>query len=329
MWITNQNNLHPPALMNIPFRSIIAVCALLLSCCAGAKAEDAGQTVWMVSTRNAPHCGDLQDAADKLNFRHKVDCSWIESSEDEFQKSAAGLTVVFISGNRSDAEDTLAKGCFLHSILRCAAESRAFRYVIWDWPADRYCRGNRSDAQLKVSYSKAESYYLASWLARFPRGEKVCLVGHSLGARIIANAMHLLADGEVAGRTMPRQTVEQWKGGARNRVNAVLLAAAVDADCFAKGCQCEAFSLFEKLLVTKNGCDRALKWYPRLWGRGGPQAMGFVGPRRIDSKKVAVIDVCGMLGKSHDSMEYCSAVDACGLWARYAFFEDTPVQKAP
>ena len=231
----------------------------------------------------------------------------MQSDEEDFQKGGAGPTIVFISGNRTDAEDTVTKAYFLHSMIRCAAGDKPFRYVIWSWPADRFCRGIRSDAQLKVDFSKAESYYLAAWLDRLPPGEKICLVGHSLGARIIANAMHLLAGGEVADRTMSQQTVDRWNGEKRNRVNAVLLAPAVDADCFAPGGQCEALPLLDKVLVTKNGCDRALRWYPRLWGRGGPQAMGFVGPCCIDSEKMEVIDVSGSVGKSHDCMLYCSA----------------------
>ena len=35
-----------------------------------------------------------------------------------------------------------------------------------------------------------------------------------------------------------------------------------------------ALSLVDRMLVTRNGCDRVLRWYPRMYGRGGPGGPG-------------------------------------------------------
>jgi pimeloyl-ACP methyl ester carboxylesterase len=302
---------------------------LVVAFCSIAVAEEAIPSVWFVSTRCAPHCGDLHVALSALRFWRMDDCDWKESASGAFQTAFDGPTVVFIPGNRSDADNAMEEGFFLRSLLDRAAEGKAFRFVIWDWPADRVCRRNRSDAQLKVNYSYAESYYLAAWLDRLQPGAKVSLVGYSLGARIIAGAMHLLAGGEVEGRSLPPETVAAWKGGKRNPVRAVLMAAAMDADNFSSCRQGNALSLLDRALVTENGCDRALRWYPRLWGRNGPEAMGYVGPCDVCAENVEVVDLTCSVGKSHDYGRYCEALDRCCPWARYVFFADVPTATVP
>jgi len=116
--------------------------------------------------------------------------------------------------------------------------------------------------------------------------------------------------------------------GARNPVRAVLLAAAEDADWLAPaGQHGRALALVDETLITCNACDRVLRWYPRLYGRGGPQALGVVGPCGLDDAaagKVRLLDVAPIIGKSHDYQSFCSAVSGCGLWARYVFLDGSP-----
>ena len=73
---------------------------------------------------------------------------------------------------------------------------------------------------------------------------------------------------------------------------------------------------------TRNACDHVLRWYPRIFGRRGPSAMGFVGPLLGDgANQVEVVDVSDSVGKSHD-VRCClaSAEFRCRL-ARYAFLD--------
>jgi hypothetical protein len=197
--------------------------------------------------------------------------------------------------------------------------------VIWSWPAERIYRRNNIDVNLKAAYSDDEGYYLALWLAELRPGVKVSLIGHSFGPRIITGALHLLASGEVAGRCLPEKTTSTWKAGKRNPIRAVLLAAGIDDAWLAPGgCHHLALSLVDRMLVTRNDCDRVLRWYSRTCGYGGIEAMGFTGPCGLtDPSKVEVLDVAGTVGKFHDWRCYCSAANMCSRWAFYTFLGDT------
>jgi hypothetical protein len=158
---------------------------------------------------------------------------------------------------------------------------------------------------------------------------KVSLVGHSFGPRIITGALHLMAGGELAGRKLPSDDVAACTSGKRAPVRAVLLAAAEDSDCLAPGGRHgRAFSLLNEVLVTQNGCDKVLRWYSWMCGRGGPEAMGFVGPCGIDdANKLAVVDVSATVGKTHDYRCYCSASNVRSQWAHYTFLDDATAKK--
>ncbi len=54
------------------------------------------------------------------------------------------------------------------------------------------------------------------------------------------------------------------------------------------------------MLVVRNGCDRVLKWYPRIYGRGGPDALGFIGPTGCgEYNKIELLDVACEVGRDH------------------------------
>lgn len=298
---------------------------------AAASAADAPPHIWLISTRCAPRCGDLEAASERLGYwRLDEDCQWAAADAQAFRATddIAEPTVVFIHGNDTDADQAVTKAWYTCELIRSAMACRPLRYVIWSWPADRMIRSKRQDVRLKAAYSDAESYYLARWLDHLRPGVKVSLIGHSFGPRIITGALHLLAGGEVAGRGLPDDTVAAWKGGKRNPVRAVLLGSAVDADWLAPGhCHGLALTVADRMLVTCNGCDRALRWYPRIYGRDGPQAIGFVGPCGInDAENVDVVDVSSTVGRIHDWWNYCGAANICSRWPEYTFLEDPPTQ---
>jgi hypothetical protein len=301
--------------------------AISLVAAARAACPDSSPRVWLISTRSAPH--DCRGEADPqcLSYCRLDDgCQWSPSDAEAFNSGddRATPTVVFIHGNRTDSAQAIKKGWYVYEILQSASAGRPFRYVIWSWPAERVCRGTSQDTRIKADYSDVESGYLARWLNRLKPGVKVTLIGHSFGPRIITGAFQLLAGGDVSGQVLPQETVAAWKDGKRNPVRAVLLASAMDFDWLAPGgCHGLALSLIEQSLITRNGCDRVLRYYPRLYGRDGPQALGFVGPAGVDGMEtVELIDVSGTVGKIHDWRHYCSASNVCERWARYMFLED-------
>ncbi|MBN1394854.1 MAG: alpha/beta hydrolase [Pirellulales bacterium] len=303
----------------------LACCVFLLPFVASASADRPSEDIWLLSTRCAPRCGPLQSAAENVRYwRLRDDCCLEEAEAGDFQADAAASIVVYVHGNGTESDEAAAKGMYVYRSIRRAAGDGTFRCVVWSWPAGKVCRRIKNDLLLKAQYCDVESYYLASWLDALPPETKVGLVGHSFGPRIIVGAAHLLAGGEVAGRRMSDETVAAWTAGKRGRLRAVLLAAAIDADRLAEGGGREsALSILEKTLVTRNPCDRVLRWYPRLCGRCGPQAMGFIGPCRVeDSAKVRVVDVSCSVGKPHDWRCYCSAPNVVAHWAEYAFLEE-------
>jgi hypothetical protein len=265
-------------------------------------------------------------------WRLTDDCQWAPADAGQFHAGdgAQRPTVVYIHGNRTDADEAVSNGGYVDWAIQCQAAGRPFRFVIWSWPSDRACRRNRSDVQLKAEQSDVEAYYLACWLDQLRPGARVSLVGHSFGPRIIDGAMQLLAGGELAGQCLPAAVVAGWSGGKpKNPVRAVLLASATDADWLAPGgCHELALGLLDEVLITCNGCDRALRWYPRLYGRGGPEAMGFVGPCGIGCpENVEVLDLSGTVGRTHDWQAYCSSPEITCHWAHYAFL-DAPAEAA-
>jgi hypothetical protein len=313
----------------ILFRRCCAITLVLLCLAAVGSADDATQPIWLVSTRCSPGCGDLSEAFSTLGYwRWSESDGWSSFQAKDFQAAdSTGVpTVVFIHGNDTNDDEAVVKGCTVRESIRSEVGERAFRFVIWSWPADRILRRHRRDIQLKAARCDAESYYLASWLNNLHPGVKVGLVGHSFGPRVILGAMHLLAGGDVAGQTMPAETVSAWTEKTRNPIRALLLAAAEDAYSLAPdGQHGRAISLLDETLITCNCCDRVLRLYPRLYGRGGPQALGAVGPCGLDeaaAKKIRLLDVAQMIGKAHDYQCYCSAISACGQWARYTFLEE-------
>jgi hypothetical protein len=310
-------------------RSLLSLFVLpwLLGAVSVAEAVDDGSQVWLISTRDMPHCCGPDASPECLRYwRLDEDCRWSPADAATFAATddAATPTVVFLHGNRTDAGWAVTKGIFTYESIRAAIGCRPLRFVIWSWPAERTCRRAKDDARLKADYSDVESYCLAQWLNRLRPDVKVSLVGHSLGPRIITGALHLLAGGELAGQHMAAETVAAWSGGKRNPIRAVLLAAAIDADGLAPGGSNDrALTIVDRMLITRNGCDRVLRFYTRIDNGCGPEAMGYVGPCGIgDAKNAEVVDLAGEVGKIHDWRCYCTAASVCCRWAEYTFGEE-------
>jgi hypothetical protein len=317
--------------MKTVLKRLSLILAILLAAISVRAAETSPQ-VWYLSTRAAAHCGQLDDPAEAVCYwRLKEDCDWEAMQAKDFHAGHENAmpTVIFIPGNQTDADEAVEKGWYVYQTICAESDGKPFRYIIWSWPSDRVCRHNRPDVQLKATYCDAESYYLAAWLRGVQRGGKVSLVGHSFGPRIITGALHLLAGGELACRALPLDAAAENKSAKPMRIRAVLLADASDADSLAPwGCNGLAPSLLDESLITCNCCDRVLKWYPRMYGRRGPQAIGFVGPCCVeDPQKFAVLDVSGAVGRTHDYRCYCSALSMFGCWAHYTFLDGAVDQK--
>jgi esterase/lipase superfamily enzyme len=320
---------------------IALLAALALSGVSGwggyaARAQSAAadaQPLWLISTREAPQCGALEQGSGNIRcWQWKADECWAPKALQASSAAAdpSAPVVVLVHGAWYRADEAVERGWDVYQTLRQEAGNRPFRCVIWSWPGDRQSRRIRPDLQMKQAYTDAESYYLAAWLAALPAKTPVCLIGHSFGARIVSGALQLLAGGQVAGRSLP-QRVAQTGEPPQTTLRVMLLAPAIDSDWLLPGhCHGLALDRAEKILVTQNGCDRVLRWYPRLYGRRGPQAMGFAGPLFDDGAgKVEVVNMSCAVGKSHDARNYLASAEFRCRLAHYAFLEDVSPDQSP
>ncbi len=304
--------------------TLIALAALFALANATTQGAENQCQLWLISTRSAPLSGDLQSGQKSICYwSYSADCQWLPADEESFRMSddPAKPTTIVIHGNRDDADDAVQFAWPIYCRMSQNACDRPFRMVIWSWPSEKMCRRNRADVQLKVCFSDAQAYYLAVCIEHMSPDVPLCLIGYSLGAPIATGSLHLLAGGEVACRTLPGRDSPDKSSKRAAPIRAVLVAAAADADCLANGgAHGLALSQVDKMLVTRNCCDRVLKFYPRLYGRGGPDALGFVGPACCGQyDKIELLDLSCEVGKRHQWIYQLSSQSLMQSIDRYVF----------
>ena len=265
--------------------SIVASASLFAFCGETSPAPGPAAQVWLISTRGASGCGNLEADLSTITY-HRLEEScgsgrWQASDAATFQASAHPTepTIVLIHGNRTDDDWAVRHGNALYGLLKQQAGGCPFRLVVWSWPADRVARRTRPDVQIKVCRSDVEAYYLARLLACLPKGTPLSLVGYSLGCRTAGGSLQLLAGGTVADRRLAPEILATWNHAGRRPIRVMMLAAAMDADRLEPPCAHGLAPLaIERILVTTNDRDRVLKWYSHLYGRHGPEALGYIGP---------------------------------------------------
>jgi len=312
----------------------VAVVALVLSIAAAPDRTPAGEQerpagisaasadVWLVSTRHLA-CGSCPGTGQPEFWRLREDAQWDAADQGAFLAAdRRGIPTVFlVHGNRTDACDAVAEGLAFCEDLETLAPKAKFRLVVWSWPADRVTRRHRPDLQIKDVASQHEAVHVAGMLQRIRPEVPVCLVGYSYGSQTIVGAIKLLAGECFAGHTPERRTVR------RAPLRAVLVAGAVESDVLA-GADCShgPLDVVDRLLITRNGCDPTLRLYPLLYRRGGPEALGFVGPSCLGPDdpnwpKVEVVDVTQAVGKQHAWEAYRRAEPLRARLAWYAFLQ--------
>ena len=141
--------------------------------------------------------------------------------------------------------------------------------------------------------------------------------------------MQLLAGGSAACRSLSPEALAAWNNGGPRLIRVMMVAAAMDAGwlepCSPRGL---APLAVERILVVTNGCDRVLKWYSRLYGRHGPEALGYVGPSGTAGGKLEVVDVSCAVGRKHDFDRYHESSPICRRLAWYTFLCDSPATAA-
>lgn len=284
------------------------------------------ERIWVISTRRAPICSS--DASRDAGFHYWLlgaDNQWLPSDRKQFLAADDPdvSTCFFAHGNRTDRQGAVKDAWLVFRDYKKLAQGKPFRFVIWSWPSNRIGRRNRPDVQIKAARADLQSYYLANLLNEIEPNVSVSLVGYSFGARAIVGASHMLGGGRVAGRGLPSPVTERT-----GSMRAVLVAAAMGCDWLLEGHRNGmAMAQFDRVLITRNASDNALRWYSRMYCRRGPQALGYVGPscpRLLGEarQKVETLDVTSQVGKSHDWTRYFFESSLRKHLDSYAFFND-------
>lgn len=297
---------------------------------AGGRASTPHEQVWLISTRGVGACmTGIVDAERFHYWRLDETHRWVTADWSEFRASDEPTmpTVLVVHGNRTGRSRAIRMAWPVLRQLRRDADDRSFRFVIWSWPADEI-RGARRDAQVKAYRSDVQAFYLADVLRRMEAEVPVTAVGYSFGARIISGALHLAAGGELLGRSLESAEMVAESARLRRRpVRAVLVAAAMSAgSLLPAGRNGKALDLIDRALITRNSADPVLHFYPLMYGRGGPQAMGYVGPYvRGDDletrEKIELVSVQCSVGRAHDWNRYFGSGTVRRRVSRYAFDE--------
>jgi hypothetical protein len=180
--------------------------------------------------------------------------------------------------------------------------------VIWSWPTAGKCGSNRNDVRVKAARSDVQAYYLARCLRGFDSEAQVGMIGYSLGVRMITGALEMLAGGSVAGYSLePKDEADDGLPSMR----IVLVASAIDRCWLLPGWRNgSALDVVDGALITCNSRDPVLRFYPKMYGFRGPQAVGFTGPALSceQREKVEVMNLSCSVGKSHAWRRYlCSS----------------------
>ncbi len=287
------------------------------------------QQVWLISTRSAPLSGDLLSGLKHIRYwRLSPDQQWQPADEESFHESDAAdmPTTIAIHGNRVDPDEAIDFAWPIYCRMLKAAQDRPFRLVIWSWTSERMCRRHRPDVQLKFRYCDAQAFYLAECLQHRRRDAPLCLLGYSMGARIILGSLQLLAGGEVDCRTLANSLSSQEAQNRSAPIRVLMVAAAVDDDSLATdGLYNLALPQVQSMLVVRNSRDPVLKWYPRIYGRGGPEALGYVGPAGSGAyEKIELLDLSCDVGRIHKWDDYLTSCRLLKSIERYAIFPAIP-----
>jgi hypothetical protein len=215
-------------------------------------------------------------------------------------------TVIFVHGNQIAPGQDKQEGLAVYRrMVSCSSDSGPIRYVIFSWPSTKI-RGPLNDVRAKAARTRPVACQFAWLLNQLSPETPLTLVGYSYGARIITGGLHILAGGTLGGLGL-----DQSQHSDRQPVNAVLIAAALDANWLGPNqYHGLAMSQVDHMLLLNNCQDLAMRYYHLSTKCGRPQALGLRGPTRIapeDAAKITKRDLSRYDGPRHDLFRYLAA----------------------
>lgn len=290
---------------------------------------------WIVSSRCCP----------QKSHRCGVGCRFIcyavldnnQCLPVSFEQFLAGQiphapTCIMIHGSFTRIQDVWEDSDCTDCWLRAACPQSPLNHIYYTWPSEGPFALQPHNPfstlvpclDFAVLGHRAEynGFYVADLIGSLPPTTTVSLIGHSLGTRTIASALHLMAGGTVHGQ-------RRWNPvDAGQRIRVVLAAAAIEHDWLNPndryGC---ALHRAECLINLRNEKDAALALFPlrRPFSSRALARSGFTSKdqRKLGehSTQVAELDVTQVVGRSHGWPNYCKHFCISRAIAPYLFFE--------
>jgi hypothetical protein len=267
-----------------------------------------GLDYWIVDSRRTPQLLGT-DPWPTLRFRHVDETGHHPTLGPECLRamSLGRPVVVILHGNRYEGKDAsdevfrIAGSLSDHGGLPPDAVVVAF-----DWPSERVYRNEIRDVNEKGRRAVVAGFHLARFLSAFPPASRICLMGHSHGAKAALTALHLLNGGAVSSLHCEPPVPLPWLP-APNRYRAVVVATAGDHDWLNPGDRLgRALPLCEGMLNLRNSRDLPLLVYPLGRGSDGHRALGRRGLGRRDLRRLGPLagrveehDLRPFLGRLH------------------------------
>jgi hypothetical protein len=285
---------------------------------------------WTVSSRGLPqeptHC-----ESHRLGYYERLGDGTLRATTREamIAQLAPGVPIcIFIHGSFVDAATHRSESAHTYNWIRRSAPHLPAHFIFYTWPSEAQNNTIASANPVLVNergrWAENNAFYLADLIAHLPHESPICLVGHSHGARVTLATLHLVAGGEINGRSYPYDT------GHNRRYRAILAAGAVDRHWLNPGERYDfAVRRVEGVLNMVNATDAALHFYP-LRQAFSRKAIAVTGLTRWDryrlgdqGNKVIDYDVTTLIGLGHFWPNYYEESQIGRAIGPYVYFTDS------
>lgn len=278
--------------------------------------------LWLVNTRCAPRCRNLDAGFECITYKRydRCKCKFIRESRESFLAQEATMpTLFYVHGNSLNHKNAMKGFWQVYCKMRCCPGPK--RLVCWSWPAERVYKTEglrvremiQKNLRIKYVYAEYQGYYMAKLVNQMSLSQRVMISGHSYGGITSAAALHWLGGGCLRGLTFADGAPVE-----RPNLRGGIISGAFDFDMMNPGHRYgQSFVSAEKIFVTRNCHDKTLKKWPKTSWRGCP-AIGVTGinANRLGMyrSKLCMQTTYPDVGRSHylkphlDSVRFVSAL---------------------
>ena len=271
------------------------------------------QDVWRIDLHANARCRVDEQHFGKLKYYRWQNNRWqLSDAETFFDTQQAVVPVSFFALGFTLTTSEVTQTGF--DIVRNFAPNKPCRVVFLDWYSERTDDTYRRDIRKRLPITDNTGDYTALLLQKLKPQSKACLFGFSLGNRIVCGAAETLR-----------------KNGRRPeglRLHLVISGSATDACEFAEGQRySEVPQAAEKIMVTYNPSDTALRFYHAIYGcLNKTAALGLKGLpiRSIDSEyqyQFENINIERYVGSKHQTLSHVQSPPFRSRINTYFFFE--------